>query len=131
MQETYPELWAGKKAMAIALEKRINKLEKAMPGRPCRKKEHSKFQVFIYGMTPERDRENDRIIESIRQCKQCGQREIVTFNHFGSYQPQIQPEPEPQFTLNISFVDFDAKTAAPEDDATKLKRILSEYRGES
>lgn len=119
-----------KAVVAIALEKRINKLEKALPAVPCRKKEH-KTLMFAYGITPQRDRENDRIIDSIRQCQHCGQRQIVTFNHFGSYQPQIQSEPEPQFTINISFADFDANTAEPEDDATKLRRILSQYRGQS
>jgi hypothetical protein len=53
------------------LERRIQKIEERVPQLPCPNPEHERIRIFMYGVTPEQDRDNDDLIESIENCDNC------------------------------------------------------------
>jgi hypothetical protein len=48
-----------------SLERRIQKIETLPPQLPCPNPEHATLRIFMYGVTPEQDRGNDELIETI------------------------------------------------------------------
>jgi hypothetical protein len=69
-----------------SLERRIRNIEaQVIPQLPCPVPGHDSLRIFTYGITPEQDRENDALLESIKQCKYCiskeanGERMIMMF----------------------------------------------------
>jgi len=59
-----------------SLERRIQKIEERVPQLLCPNPEQGRAGIFMYGVTPEQNRENDdEIIESIHNCEYCKARE--------------------------------------------------------
>jgi hypothetical protein len=59
------------------LERRVQKIEALVPQLSCPNPEHGTLRIFMYGVTPEQDRENDELIKSIRNCEYCKAREAT------------------------------------------------------
>jgi len=79
-----------------SLERRIQKIEELLPQLPCPNREHGSLRILMYGVTPEQDRENDDMIESIENCGYCKAREarnkepsILMFRTFARGQHDI------------------------------------------
>jgi hypothetical protein len=93
-----------------SLERRIQKIEELLPQLPCPNPEHAALRIFVYGVTPEQDRQNDELVESIKNCEYCKAREatskgpsIIKFGRFANSNADAPPTPPAQ-RPNVQFI---------------------------
>jgi len=84
------------------LERRVQKIEGQMSHLACPNPAHERLWIFIYGVTPEKDRENDELIESIENCEHCNDELIMLVMH-GPDHPSSPPVVSPASRQEVSF----------------------------
>ena len=94
------------------LERRIQKIEALLPEMPCPNSNHEELRILMFGVTPEQDRENDALIESVKNCEYCKVRaatgngpSVIMFRTFAKGSAAAPDKPvAPQQRERVKFV---------------------------